>query len=214
LDGQPLKDIVVCVDGMKVATDENGRYVFPELEEGEYELTIERGSLGLGRVANLRAPYKFNLIAGETVKLDIPIVRAAAVAGSVVIQQGANGKNSVNGKNGMNSNNDGNGKNGNSNGKTTEIQPAVKGFSGMAVFLSNEEESYTRYTDRYGKFSLTELRPGHWKLTIAEGQIPEHYECKPLEFEFDILPGQTMDDFKFVISPIERPMVITAGKDK
>jgi len=213
-DGQPLKDIVVGVDGMKVATDENGLFVFPTLEEGEYELTIERGSLGLGRVANLRAPFNFTIVAGETVKLDIPIVKAATVAGAVIIQQGANGKNSGNGRNNTNSTNGVNGNSNGSNGNADETNHSTKGFSGIAMSLTNDEESYTRYTDRNGKFTFTELRPGHWKLAVAAEQIPEYHEIKPLDFEFDLEPGQAMDNFEFLISPIARTIVITAGKEK
>jgi len=66
---QPLEDVVVLVDGIKVATDANGRFVFPALAAGDYEMTIDRGTLGLDRIPDLSAPFSFPIKPGETVKL-------------------------------------------------------------------------------------------------------------------------------------------------
>jgi len=81
--------------------------------------------------------------------------------------------------------------------------------SGVFVILENGDEQFVRVTDPNGEFCFSELRPGRWKLTLAEGQMPKYYELLPSEFELDLMPGQTMDAIELLISPVARPMIIT-----
>ncbi len=246
---EPLEGVVILVDGMKVATDGGGRFVFPALAAGEYEMTIDRGTLGLDRIPDLSAPFSFSVKPGETVKLDIPIVHGATVNGRVttalwtsgndnnrnhVINGNPDGQNegSVSLESLGNGNHNGNrsgyrnsnapdsvpleslgGRNGNNNsngnGNGANGASVVVGVTGVLVVLENGEERFVRITDLNGEFSFCELRPGRWKLTLAEGQMPKYYELVPLDFEIDLMPGQTDDTIEFLISPVARPVVIT-----
>ena len=267
---EPLSDVLVYVDGLKVATDEKGHFVFPSLASGEYELRIDRGTLGLEQIPEAPAPFIFSVKAGETVKLGIPIVAGATVNGSVLTPQwlngngnhngnhivngaqdadstdeggsdgngdtassvplkslgsgngnhnghpngnrGANGAGSVSldslGKSKGNGNGNGNGHlNGNGNGAGGDY--TLVGVSGVLVVLENGTERFARMTDLDGEFSFGELRPGRWKLTLAEGQVPKHYELAPPELELTVVPGQFAEGIEFIISPVARPVIVT-----
>jgi len=93
------------------------------------------------------------------------------------------------------------------------ISPA-KGFSGVTVILTGEDMVLNRVTDISGRFRFTDLRPGHWTLKLLDYRIPEHHIFEPIEFELELLPGESLEDIEFILSPTERPMEITITEEE
>ena len=220
--GEPLEGVVVLVDGMKVATNGSGYFEFPSLPAGEYELRIDRGTLGLAQIPDTATPLVFSIKAGETVELDIPIVVGATISGKVTAALYTNG-NGNSRHNGFNNDivissiplkslgNGNHGGNGYSNGNGTNGEYAIVGVSGVIIVLENNEEQFVRVSDLNGEFYFSELRPGRWRLSLAEGQLPKYFELVPSEFEMNLLQGQTSDTIEFMISPVARSVIITAS---
>jgi hypothetical protein len=88
-----------------------------------------------------------------------------------------------------------------------------EGVSGVVVGLKNEEMGYRRFTDREGRFVFTDLRPGHYRLQVNEGQIHEFQKLAIGEYEFDLTPGQILGNLDFFIVPVEREIIITTQEE-
>ncbi len=188
---RPLQNVVVAVDGIKLATDENGKFVFPALAAGEYELTIDRGTLGFDRVPAIIMPFTFTIERGDTVEVEIPILRSASIHGRVYLLDGPL---RVPGE------------------TVPDSAPGMQGYPSAMLSLECGDETILWYADSGGRFDFSGLRPGAWTLRLLDGQLPVHHRAIPEYFILDLSPGETAIGIDFIISPIERPMEITPAQ--
>ncbi len=182
---RPIPDVVVVIGTEKVATDENGHFVFPSLAEGQYELTFERATLDLDLVPSIAMPVIIDVDAGKTILVDVPIVESAAISGqvSLLIEPRP---------------------------KSTKAETVAEGKRVLLV-LENDGERFERYADNDGGFVFSDLRPGHYKLFLANAEMPIFHELSPGEYEFDLAPGDFVTDADFIIGPVDRPLIITTN---
>jgi hypothetical protein len=202
----PLAGVVVIVDGSKVATDAGGRFRFPTLPAGEYELRLERSTLGFALVPDVPQPLKFTVQPGKTAQLDIPVVAAASVSGRVVFKPHGNGE-PIPEDASIGLNNLPRGGPPPAPGAPGSYPAAV---SGVTVTLSGEMGTFTQVTTADGSFSFADLRPGQWTLSVAPEQLPEYCALAPMKFALELTPGETAEDYTFVLSPAPREIIITA----
>ena len=186
----PLEGVIVSVGDMNVVTDSKGRFVFPGLVEGDYELLIDRGSIGLEYIPDVKIPQKFTSDLGKTIKLDIPVVKSASIRGRVLICKKVIGI------------------------VDPDAPPPSEGFPNASVFLIGDDETIVMTTDKHGRFTFRDIRPGLWSLKLVEGQIPEYHHAQPIEYVIEILPGERVTDIEFYITPVQRPILITVAGDE
>ncbi len=168
-----IGEVTVRSDGEKT-----GFYRFPPLWPGRYLLTIRRVPAELAPAVAL--PIELELEAGEVLKLDIPLARAAAILGVVF-------------------------KDLNRDGRREEGEP---GLPRVRLILSDAELVDT-YTDSQGEFVFTALLPGRYSLSLDPATLPARYEpTTPTRLELFLQPGEVLR-VEFGAAERPRPIVVT-----
>lgn len=81
---QAAGPVVLRVGEQAAVADASGRFVFPDLAPGRYPLQIEQGSLGYNRVTAERLPETVLVEGGRTTRLEVAVVDAAGLSGTIV----------------------------------------------------------------------------------------------------------------------------------
>ncbi len=187
--GSAKEGVLVSVGSEKVATDAEGWFFFPSLNPGDQQLAIDLASLGIGTIPLIALPQTLQIISGETSFLDIPVVRSCEIRGRVRRTTTDTKQNSG-----------------------QEESPQALGFPGILVTATGETLRLQRLTDSRGYFTFAGLSPGKWQVTLAVGQLHEFSQLIPPSYEFELKPGVRIDNADFDVVPVEREVVVTAGK--
>ncbi|MEW5768090.1 MAG: carboxypeptidase regulatory-like domain-containing protein [bacterium] len=210
---EPLPDIIIRVNGMTVATDQKGNFVFPSLRPGNYYLHVER--MGLNRISVQQTPIEVTVESGEKTWVEIGIVRTAALVGQVMVYGLENNYNHNSlGEKGGDKKADyyviGEGNRTSLDDKATNLVEA-SGLANMVVELANGSEIKRRLTDRRGRFEFEELRPDKWTLKIYDNNLPEYHYLEKDTFEFELKPGQEEEILVKVLPKKRRIQIIEEG---
>ena len=177
-----MENVRVSVGRVEMVTDENGRFTFPSLSPGEYELTVDTSSLGVGMTPDVELPLVFNIEAGSTSQIDIP-VRQSVVIGGQVLQQ-------IPG--------------------LQDTTPSLQPLPDMVIEIQINGESYFRVTDNFGRFLFTDLDPGSYIVILRSERLPLwHRILDPASISLDLMPGDSRRDLEFIVAPMERNVEIT-----
>ncbi len=164
-DGEPVVGAIVVADGREVATGEQGRFLFPPLEPGKYEVRIDR----LPRNVRLLDPEvgEAEVELDRRTHLTFRGERLAEIRGVVFDDQE----------------------------QTGQRAPDDPGLEGTTVRLLVEQEELERTTaDRAGRFSFARLSPGRYTVELVEGSLPERYELTaPGSVDIHLEPGEVAE---------------------
>lgn len=202
-----VEGAILKVDGATAVSDERGDFIFPALAPGVYELSVDRASIGLDRVVEQGLPMSVEVVGGETMELDLGVVRAATVSGTVLVVPGNNNNLNNNQNPGEQAGNDGavvgdprnNNSNGNNNGQVTgepgnnNNQGEATGLANVLVELSNERETVRRVTNRRGEFLFENMRPGEWTLKVYDHNVPAYHYLETTEQELTLGAGESRE---------------------
>lgn len=191
-EGQPgLVRAVLRINGATAVSDAEGRFVFQAVPPGEYELYVDRDTIGLDRVLGQPAPVRVQVRDGEVARLDLTAVRSASMSGWLV----ANPHPSSPSAGGVvqTSSTPGGGEPvaavvGDPRGDGQSRTP--QGVANVLVELSDGTETVRRVSDPRGKFLFEGLRPGSWRLRIYEQGLPQYYFVEVPERDLALVPGQ------------------------
>ena len=75
------------------------------------------------------------------------------------------------------------------------------GIANVLVKLSCSEETRLQISDPDGFFQFDRLAPGHWTLEVTTDQLPRYHYLDQGVFEFDLQPGEHVEQ---VIKVFER----------
>ncbi|MGQ9733826.1 MAG: SdrD B-like domain-containing protein [Candidatus Bipolaricaulia bacterium] len=168
-----IGEVTVRSDGEKI-----GFYRFPPLLPGRYHLMVRQVPAELAPAIPL--PIEVELEAGEVLKLDIPLTRAAAILGVVF-------------------------KDLDRDGRREEGEP---GLPRVRLILSDAELVDT-YTDSQGEFAFTALLPGRYSLSLDPATLPARYEpTTPTRLELSLQAGEVLR-VEFGAAERPRPIVVT-----
>ncbi len=67
------------------------------------------------------------------------------------------------------------------------------GIANVLVKLSCSEETRLQISDPDGFFQFNRLPPGHWTLEVTADQLPRYHYLGKDVFEFDLRPGEHVE---------------------
>jgi hypothetical protein len=165
--GMGIRNVLISVDGSMAVTDESGEFFFPTLAPGVHDVTVDQATLGYERVLTGDAPTGIPLRGGDETKLTLGVVRAAQVSGTVRRFEFENTSDSL-------------------QSKVLE----AGGQPGVLIELRNQERFLRQLTDSRGRFEISGVQPGDWKLKVLDGDIPEHHYFEEDSLFLRLAPGQ------------------------
>jgi len=148
-------------------TDESGEFFFPTLAPGVHDVTVDQATLGYERVLTGDAPTGIPLRGGDETNITVGVVRAAQVSGNVRRFEFENTSDSL-------------------QSKVVE----AGGQPGVLIELRNQERFLRQLTDSRGRFEISGVQPGDWKLKVLDGDIPEHHYFEEDSLSLRLAPGQ------------------------
>ncbi len=157
---QPLRDIILRMNGMTAVSNNDGSFEFPALTPGDYILSIDREGLQSKHIATIQLPREVKIIENEDQEFSIEMTLASALSGEVVLEQ-------VN----------------DSNSETQYIigegdEDIQTRFSDVLVELKKDHEVVRRISDQNGDFKFPKLRPGKWKAKIHAYSLPKYHHLR------------------------------------
>lgn len=140
------KNLILTLGNEKARTDERGFFRFPPMEPGTYELKIEK--LPTGIIVKTVLPQKVQIVAGKTVKLEIPLAQVAVIEGLVFHDENRNG----------------------------QADSSEQGLGFVRVFLTDAiGKTRDQRTDSEGRFAFSELLPGRYTVALDVRSLPPDF---------------------------------------
>ena len=209
-DGKPLEKIVIEVGGLTAITDKTGEFTFPGFKPGTYYVSVEQGSIGLGRITTEKAPFPVVVRGGETSRVSISITPSCRVTGRLSLRQPDSA--------------------GKARTETKQDQArefSLKGIEGMEdknksalklvnilVEISRGEESVRQVTDDKGQFSFYDLRPGMWTLKVAADNLPPYHYVEKESYSVELKSGEEQVIDIQILPRVRKIQMIDEGKIK
>jgi cell division septation protein DedD len=136
-------------------------------------------------------PREITIKGGEEARLDLGVIRGAAISGTVLIY---GTKDTVL--------------------ADTSRAPLVElgGHPNVVLELANPVESHRRISDNRGRFSFTGIRPGRWTLEVVDGNLPTNAYFEKDKFELELKPGGAQQVELKVLPRKRRIQIVQAGK--
>lgn len=223
---QGIPRVLVRLNELTTVTDRNGNFTFGSLRPGTHYLALDKGSIGMERVTVQRSPIAVSIIGGKRNRVEVGVTRSASVGGRVVLYRFTTetAESADRGAAPLR-------RSAFSALSAVIIFPAPSrmftwyspfvtgtdagqeelvesdGLANMLVELANPSESLRRLTDRKGRFTFEDVRPGQWTLKVQKAGLPEHHYLEPETFELDLKPGETKD-LLIKALPRKRPIII------
>ncbi|HZZ18954.1 MAG TPA: carboxypeptidase-like regulatory domain-containing protein [Opitutaceae bacterium] len=149
VSGDPLRRVVVVLNGRTAVTDNKGRYAFTQLKPGTYTLAVDPHSLGTERLIVEKLPITVRLERGDAQQVAL----SAEEAGKVFVQFSG------------------------SSADFPGVAAAAVG--GILVHLIRQEDGsvLSELTNEQGKASFYTVRPGKWQVKVDPQYVPSRYEA-------------------------------------
>ncbi len=185
--GRGVPNALVRLDGRPALTDGDGRVKFAGLVSREYYLSIDRPSLGVGRISDHDQPTPVQVAGNRTIQVAIAVTRAARITGKVQrwdylerqrLQDTAG---------------------------TAIVETG--GLADMDIDLDNGVEVRRQVTDSDGAFAFTNLLPGRWTVRIVGGALPAFHDLVSDSTVVDLPAGGT-EEVLFRVLPRARKIHI------
>jgi len=195
---QPMRKVVLHLNGATAVTDRNGEFIFPSLKPGGYYLGVDTASIGLDRIPTQRTPMDVAVREGEEVHMKISVTRSARVSGQINVHHPA-------GQNCALVDEKGNGfiaGDGNHNKQQRKDQDQsaekedpgeVEGLANVVIELKMGSETQRRITDSEGRFVFERVRPGQYEIKVLAARVPDHYYIEQDTFNVGVTSGCKKD---------------------
>ncbi len=201
---------IVSVGGATAATNEKGEFTLASLPPGNYQLTVDGGSLGLDRVTSDRLPRAVKVEGGQESLVEIGVTESARLYGAVTAYTFSDNGSGARSSGVFTQASD-------HGGQVTTMEPMnavgntnfveTGGLGNLLLELTNGAETLRRVTDNRGGYSFSDLRPGKWKLKVYDSNLPELHYVENAESEFEFRPGDNVP-LTIRVLPRVRPVQI------
>jgi len=211
-----IANVVLHIGEATAVTEEDGRFIFPALRPGVYELRVASGLIGMNRVTEKKSPYRVKIEGGEVTRMDIGITEGATVEGQIGTSAQPSAKPAYLA---------GRGEDAEAYerdakplyeavGPTGDLTPrsiSPQTFQGILVELASGDEVVRTLTDYRGRFKFEGVRPGPWRLKAYEHNVPLHHHIEMPERELMVVSGGTYEETFEVLPTPRRVHIIDEG---
>lgn len=164
------KGLVLSLPGTKALTDKNGKYRFVPSKPGQYEL--EFVNLPPKYVPMIDLPRNIRLKSGERKSVNIPIVEASSIVGTLIKVEDQGEKK-----------------------KSWQLQTrgnseGGEGIEGVRIRVKAGDRTFSTTTDGEGEFRINGLRPGSWTVRVVTDDLPSLYSLKKEKTAIKLDPGE------------------------
>ncbi|MGA1875952.1 MAG: hypothetical protein ACMUIA_10125 [bacterium] len=197
----PLPNVILTVNGATAVTGPDGLFVFPALEEGTYRLEVSGNSIWLNRVINGRSPLTVVIASGKTTEMNVGVVSGGKISGRIVVMDleneygldvfGKQDSHSDVGRQVLNQRQQPPDTPRNGHGPDRLLE--VGGLEHVLVECKRTDDDgvvLRQLTDRYGRFTFYQVRPGTWTVTLYASQLPDFHYLEKDTYEIDLKPGE------------------------
>ena len=156
------KDLILTLGNEKARTDARGFFRFPPMPTGTYELKIEK--LPIGIIVKTELPKKIQIVAGQTLKIEVPLAQVAVIEGLVFNDENRNG----------------------------QVDSSEQGLSSVRIFLTDATgKTREQRTDLDGRFAFSELLSGRYTVALDVRSLPENFvPTTPAEVVVELRPQE------------------------
>ena len=178
-----VSKVTLKLDQKKAKTNRSGRFKFPPVTPGEYELKMDVSSLPFGMTPRIELPRELSVAKGESEDVEIPLVRVCRISGIVFDDKNKNG----------------------------EMDEDENGLALVRIIIIKDAEIYKdTFSDADGRYSFTSIIPDKYKIGIDKRWLPKRYEFTTLAaHEFDLAPGDEIKGLDFGSVEKEKEIVKT-----
>jgi len=210
----PMKNLVIRINGSTAVTDKDGNFVFRNLSEKKYYLTLDKASMGFNRVTVQKMPMEVQTVPGKTGKyLEIGITRGVSISGQVRRIQTQEGESVLKPPPDSGDSLYVVGKGLNNNRKPSPDSTGNRqGIQNILVEISQGDDIQHRVTDSKGSYIFDELRPGPWKVKFYDYNLPEYHRLEQNVFELYLKPGEQSTVDGYAVPQKRRIKLLQSGE--
>jgi len=182
--GQPIPNAILRLSGATAVADSHGEFTFPALKPGTLYLNIDSASIGLERIPVQKTPLKVDIEGGKETSIKIGITKSAVLKGRVIVYRFAK-EDTLQKERAVHKGKD------IAVPENTETELIeVYGLANALLEFKSEVETWRVLTDRKGRFSFDDVRPGQWTLAVHADNLPEYHYFEKDTFEIELAPGE------------------------
>ncbi len=199
---------IVRLSELTAVTDRKGNFTFGSLKPGDYYLALDKASIGMDRVTVEKSPIKIAVAGGKKNYVEVGVTRSASLTGRVVVYRPVKKPADANPL--REPQNAASFTPGDANSAESEMAESYP-LPNILVELRNPSETLRRMTDRKGRFTFEEVRPGKWTLKIYNVGLPEHHYLERDTFTFELKPADKKNVQARVLPKKRRIQIIEEG---
>jgi len=195
-----ISGVVLTLGDLTALTDGKGNFMFPSVSPGIHYLQVDNASIGLHRVTVPKAPIQVSVRGGRSEKMDLGVVRGAAIRGEAAmfgLAEAASNRGILI-----------------EQGRTSEEEDEadreltrLRSQPNLHLELRSDTEVIHLATDHRGRFSFDRLRPGRWVLEVSPEGLPPFHNLERNVFDILLKPG-AREEITVRIVPRERGITI------
>ena len=208
---------MLSANGITAVTDKNGEFTISSLPPGNYSVQIDKSSIGLDRTTKDITPLMVAVKGGETAGLQIPIVHASVFTGVVAMysHQDKSGIRDIKGDIFLEGQGDrtlsGAGPKAEAAVASDDEMVENAGVCGVMLELASGNETLRTMTYSNGDFSFEDLRPGNWKLTVYDYNLPAYHYLEKSELNVALSPGEEKRTTLRVLPTLRQIKILEQG---
>jgi SPOR domain len=168
--GAGMDGILLFLGDAASISDASGAFKIPRPRSGKAYLSIDQRSIGYENVTLVAMPFEVSSEDDPSFLLDIPVVRAAAVRGSVNLFGSRSGQRLL--------------------GDTAGSSTRLAGLGNVVIGLSSAGHEYRGRTGSEGTFEIRNVVPGDYVVRILAGPQLSHHGFEPDFVHVSLVAGE------------------------
>ncbi|MFH1854417.1 MAG: SdrD B-like domain-containing protein [Candidatus Omnitrophota bacterium] len=178
-----MPGIIFFLGKNKAVTNGKGRFKFPAVFPGDYGFNMDISSVPVGLAPSMQIPQKVILTKGETLRLDIPLVRVCRIKGVIFEDK-------------------------NKNGLKDEGE---RGLPLVRILVIKDSVIYKdTFSDKDGRYAVSDIIPGKYNIAVEDSWFPDRYMLMTQSsYDVTLAPQDEIDGLNFGAAEKEKQIIKT-----